>query len=151
MSAKPLVIITTRLPPAETCGIGAYSQVLQAHWPNEQSVEFLALAGAGPGVTAFDGEPSRLQRELARIGAADVLLHYAGRAYQRYGLPFWMPRVLTEWKRKFPAGRLAIFFHETPGRFPITSRHFWLAQGSSRIIRQLAANADILLTNTAAS
>jgi len=107
------------------------------------------MEGAGGGVTAFNGDGEQLQRELDRIGSADVLLHYAGRAYQRFGCPFWMPQVLARWKRKFPAGRLAIFFHELPGRFPITSRQFWLAKAGARIICRLAANSEILMTNTA--
>ena len=150
MKALPLAIITTRLPPAQTCGIGDYSRALQAHWPNEQSeAKFLAMEGSGPGVTAFQGNAGELARALDRIGPARVLLHYAGRAYQRFGCPFWMPRVLAHWKREFPGARLAIFFHETPGRFPMRSRQFWLAQAGARIARQLAAIADVLITNTA--
>ena len=48
----------------------------------------------------------------------------------------------------FPPGRLAIFFHELPGNFPITSRHFWLGKINSGIIRRLAATADVVMTNT---
>ena len=31
----------------------------------------------------------------------DGRLHYAGRAYQRFGCPVWLPGVLATWKRKF--------------------------------------------------
>ena len=141
MSAPRLTVITTRLPPA-LCGIGTYSWRLREHWPNEQSpVEFLELGQSA--------NPARqLTETLERIGAGDVLLHYAGRAYQRLGLPFWMPRALSRWKKKFPRARLGIFFHEMPGRFPITSRHFWLGKGSEQIIRQLTTAADLIFTNT---
>jgi len=154
MSAERLAIITTRLPPA-VCGIGTYSWLLRQHWPNENStIEFLVMDGSakatslGDRVTAFNGSGTQLARELERIGSADVLLHYAGRAYQRFGCPTWMPGVLMKWKQKFPGGRLAIFFHELSGRFPITSRQFWVAKISSRIIRRLASTADLLMTNT---
>ncbi len=155
MSADRLAIISTRLPPA-ICGIGSYSWMLRKHWPNERSTaEFLVLDGdrrvtdLGDKVTLFHGRARDLTRELDRLGSTKLFLHYAGRAYQRFGLPFWMPRVLARWKRKFPQARLAIFVHEMPARFPITSRHFWLAQGSARIVRRLAAIADLLMTNTA--
>ena len=46
MSDRPLVVITTRLPPA-TCGIGSYSALLREHWPHISSpVEFLVVDSA---------------------------------------------------------------------------------------------------------
>ena len=74
--------------------------------------------------------------------------HYAGRAYQRFGCPIWMPGVLRKWKAKFPGGRLTVFFHEVPGELPRLSRHFLLGKIGERIVRQLAAVADVLVTNT---
>ncbi|MFN2508781.1 MAG: hypothetical protein ABR589_08415 [Chthoniobacterales bacterium] len=157
MAARPLVVITTRLPP-QTCGIGTYSWLLHKHWPDRSAaVEFLVMEGAAGAdplrerdrVTAFNGNAAALARELERIGAADVLLHYAGRAYQRLGCPWWMPGVLARWKSKFTGARLLIVFHEIPGEFPITSLHFWLGKLSSHIIRRLASIADLTVTNTA--
>lgn len=156
MTARPLTIITTRLPP-ETCGIGGHSWCLREHWPNESTrSKFLVMEDAagqgvtplGDRVTAFHGDGSKLERALDDLGSTDVLLHYAGRAYQRYGIPFWLPRVLARWKRKYPEARLTISVHEMPGAFPITSRHFWLGQLNVRIIAQLSAIADVLVTNT---
>lgn len=153
---RPFVIITTRLPPA-ICGIGSYSAILRKHWPNEQTaVEFLVVgeaAGAGrvgdrDTITEFGEEPRRLRDALRRIGAADVLLHYAGRAYHRLGCPTWLPGVLAAWKREFPAGRLTVFFHELPGAMRITSPHFWLGRIDAHIIRRLAALAEVVATNT---
>ncbi len=159
MNAKPLVVITTRLPPA-TCGIGTHSWLLRKNWPNEsQEVEFLVVddtAGASgvmttDRVTAFQSSAGLLSRELDRVGVADVLLHYAGRAYQRFGCPVWLPGVLANWKRKFPGSRLMIFVHEMPGDLPMRSRHFWLGKVNAWTIGRLAAIADVLVTNTASN
>ncbi|MGI9087931.1 MAG: hypothetical protein ACR2HH_09365 [Chthoniobacterales bacterium] len=149
---KPLVIISTRLPPA-TCGIGTYSWLLREHWPNEsRAIEFLVVEDVGSSssdrISVFGNDAARMARELDRIGAADLLLHYAGRAYQRFGCPTWLPGVLAKWKRKFPDSRLMIFFHEMPSIFPRTSRHHWLGKLNTTIIRRLVAKADVLVTNT---
>jgi hypothetical protein len=156
MSARPLVIITTRLPP-QTCGIGAYSWLAHEHRRDDSSrAEFLVMEGAAESrallgwdaISDFNGESGKLAQALDRAGAANVLLHYAGRAYHRYGCPTWMPGVLSKWKAKFPRGRLTVFFHEVPGKSPRLSRHFLLGKIGARIIRQLAAMADVLVTNT---
>ena len=60
----------------------------------------------------------------------------------------WLPEVLAKWKAKYPAGRLLIFFHELPGKFPIASRHYWINLCNRRIIRKLARLADVIVTNT---
>ncbi|MEY2490053.1 MAG: hypothetical protein QOC70_1995 [Verrucomicrobiota bacterium] len=156
MSAPPAVVITTRLPP-RICGIGAYSWLAHKHRPGDSSpAEFLVMEGAAESrallgwdaITDFNGDPGKLGHALDRAGPARVLVHYAGRAYQRFGCPTWMPGVLSKWKAKFPAGRLTVFFHEAPGKLPRLSRHFLLGKIGARIIRQLAAVADVLVTNT---
>jgi hypothetical protein len=156
MSPRPLVIVTTRLPP-QTCGIGAYSWLAHKYRPDGSSpAHFLVIEGAAESrallgrnaITDFDGDPGKLGQALDRAGSANVLLHYAGRAYQRLGCPTWMPGVLAKWKAKFPDGRLTIFFHEMPGKLPLLSRHFLLGKIGARIIRQLASVADVLVTNT---
>ena len=154
MNGRTLVIVTTRLPPA-TCGIGTHSWLLRKHWPEPTPVEFLVIDGAavangvgGDRITEFGGQARELARQLERIGTTDVLLHYAARAYHRYGCPVWIPGVLAHWKRKFPRSRLMVFVHELHGVLPITSRHFWLGQVNAWIVRGLAATADVLVTNT---
>lgn len=156
MSPRPLVIVTTRLPP-QTCGIGAYSWLAHQNRPDGSSpAHFLVMEGAAEsrallganGITDFNGDPGELGQALDRAGPANVLLHYAGRAYQRLGCPTWMPGVLAKWKAKFPDGHLTVFFHEMPGKVPRLSRHFLLGKIGARIIRQLAAVADVLVTNT---
>jgi hypothetical protein len=152
MNAKPMVVITTRLPPA-ICGIGTYSWRLREHWPNEsRPIEFLTVdpgtSARADRVASFGNRGDDLLRELRRIGSADVLLHYAGRAFNRYGFPFWLPRVLGQWKREIHGARLAVFFHELPGPLPITSRHYWLGELNKRVVSRLAAIAEVLITNT---
>ncbi len=156
MNQRPFAIVTTRLPPA-TCGIGTYSSLLRQHWPGpHRIVEFLVIEGAdaanrdlkGDSVTDFNNDARQLAAALRRLGAADVLLHYAGRAYHRRGCPVWMPRVLAEWKRRFPDARLMVYFHELPGEMRPTSLHYWLGRVNRRIVRQLANLADVVTTNT---
>ncbi len=158
MNLRPLVIITTRLPP-EVCGIGTYSWLLHRHWPISGSrTQFFVIDGAAQStaelghsaITEFDQDPEKLAQALKRFGDADILLHYAGRAYHRYGCPTWLPPVLRAWKAKSPAGRLLIFFHELPSdNFTIPSRYFWIDMCNRRVIRTLAGLADVIVTNTA--
>jgi hypothetical protein len=156
MNARPFLIISTRLPP-RLCGIGAYSWLLHQHWPGGTShVGFLVVEGAAESaavlshsaIAEFNAKAVKLSRALESAGGADVLLHYAGRAYHRYGCPIWLPRVLAKWKAKYSAGRLLIFFHELPGQFPITSRHYWIDLCNRCVIRKLACLADVIVTNT---
>lgn len=157
MNTRPLVVITTRLSP-QVCGIGAYSWLLHRHWPGSRpSVRFLVIDDAAqsikeldhPAIAEFNSRPGALARELNHAGPADILLHYAGRAYHRYGCPWWLPSVLAGWKKRFPSGRLMVLFHELPGSFPVTSRHYWIDMCNRRVIRKLATVADALITNTA--
>ncbi|MEY2564274.1 MAG: hypothetical protein QOH88_2467 [Verrucomicrobiota bacterium] len=156
MSASPALVITTRLPP-QVCGIGAYSWLAHKHRPDKSARdEFLVMEGAAESraelgydaITDFSGDPKALAQALRRAGTVSVLLHYAGRAYQRFGCPTWLPGVLRKWKSEFPSGRLTVFFHEVPGEMPRLSRHFLLGKINLRIIRQLATVSDALATNT---
>ena len=156
MQSRPLIIITTRLPP-QICGIGTFSWQLERYWPDRKSANrFLVVDGASESqrvlertrISEFGNDWKALGRALDEAGPVDVLLHYAGRGYQRYGCPLGLPPVLQKWRTKFSGARLAIFFHELPGYFPITSRHYWLNVCSRGIARKLANLADLLITNT---
>src|SRR4051812_39887924 len=105
MTPRPLVVVTTRLPP-QTCGIGTYSWLAYRHRPpNSVAAQFIVMEGASQSrallklnaVTDFNGDSTRLAQALDRAGTANVLLHYAGRAYQRFGCPTWMPDVFEDW------------------------------------------------------
>ena len=157
MTAKPLVMISTRLAPG-ACGIGTYSLLLRKHWPAASSEQFEFVVNEGTQradglraddrVSEFANNAARLARELERIGAADVLLQYAGRAYHRFGAPLWLPGVLRRWKQQHPGARVMIFFHDMPGKLTMTSRHYWLGELNSWVVRQISAVADVLATNT---
>lgn len=154
MSVRPLAIITTRLPPA-TCGIGAYSALLREHWPNDtRPVEYLVVddsAGTAEDcdrVTTFNGNANQLVQALNQHAGSDVLLHYAGRAFHRFGAPFWLPSALAKWRKRSAGGRLMAFFHEVPGELSPTSRHYWLEKLNAHVIRRLAGLADVVVTNT---
>lgn len=156
MQTQALLIITTRLPP-EICGIGTFSWLLDRHWAGDTSQHrFLVMedadrsaATSGPGkIRQFSGDWAALGHALDEAGSADVLLHYAGRGYHRYGCPIGLPGVLQQWKRKFPTGRLFIFFHELPARLPVFSKHYWLNLCNRRLVRKLANLANLVITNT---
>jgi hypothetical protein len=156
MSARPSVVISTRLPP-QICGIGTFSWLLHQHWPNDTSeVRFLVVEGAMQSAAAlnhraisdFNAKAAELSGALESVGDADVLLHYAARAYHPGGCPLWLPTVLAKWKAKHSRGRILIFFHELPGEFPIASWHYWIGRCNRRIIRKLACLADVIVTNT---
>ena len=156
MEPRPTVIITTRLPP-QMCGIGTYSWLLHQHWPGDTShTQFLVVDGAAESAAAldcraiseFNANSTELSQAFDRAGSVDVLLHYAGRAYHRFGCPLWLPNILARWKPRFSSARLMIFFHELPGRLPITSRHYWIDICNRRIVGKLARMADVIVTNT---
>jgi hypothetical protein len=157
MSTRALTVISTRLPP-QLCGIGTYSWLLNSHWPGDKArTQFIVMDGAKESaqqlgfasVTGFNGEAQTLERALTQSRSEDLLLHYAGRAYHRYGCPVSMPRVLGRWKKRRPDARLLIFFHELPAEVPMMSRHYLPQRINARIVRKLAQLADILVTNTA--
>ncbi|MDB6147017.1 MAG: hypothetical protein JWO45_681 [Spartobacteria bacterium] len=155
MSARPLVIITTRLAP-QICGVGAHSWQLQRHWPEQNpGSHFLVVDGAEESIrtlgysaiTQFGGNSSGLSLALKRLGSVDILLHYAAGPFSRLGCPFWLPRTLQKWKKE-SGGRLLVFFHEMPAKLPVTNRRFWTALGNQYVIGQLARLADAIITNT---
>ena len=94
------VVISTRLPP-RLCGVGTYSWLIHKHWPDAtRPAAFLTMDGASDSraflgfdaITDFRGEPRTLEELLERAGATNVLLHYAGRGYHRFGCPIWPAR-----------------------------------------------------------
>lgn len=157
MQTRPLTIISTRLPP-QICGVGTFSWLLDRHWPGGVSQHrFLVVddgkhahsIAADRDVRAFGDDWDLLSRLLEELGSTDVLLHYAGRAYQPLGCPRGLARALSRWKARFPTGRLIIFFHELPARLPLFNRHYWFNLFSRGVARKLTRIADLMITNTA--
>ena len=152
-----LIVITTRLPP-QICGIGAYSWLAHKYRPEDSSARSVSSSWRGPpnrghcsagmqSPISMETRERWSRRSIAPV-ATNVLLHYAGRAYQRFGCPVWMPGVLRNWKAKFPDGRLTVFFHECPVNCRDCRGISCWEKSTRRIIRQLAAVADVLATNT---
>ncbi len=158
MNSRPLAIVTTRLPPL-LCGVGSYSLRLDQAWPHApQNHTFLVCEGGSNSsaelksgkIVEHRAAAHKLSSELENIGDCDVLLHYAARAYHRYGFPAWLGRALEQWKSRASSGHLVIMFHEMPSTMPLTSRHFIPNYLNARIIRRLAKIADAVVTNTVA-
>lgn len=156
MEDRPLLIISTRLPP-QLCGVGTFSWHLEQHWPGDTSQHrFLVVEGADDSRLLLKreaiGEVGKGYRNLGKMlrssGAIDVLLHYAGHGYQRFGCPVGLVKVLRDWKMKFPTSRLIVFFHEIPGRPSFTSRRYLFDVCSQWIAAKLADLADLVITNT---
>src|ERR1051325_11077985 len=88
MQSRPLVIISTRLPP-QICGIGTFSWLLHQHWTGEKSRHrFLVVRDrdnvdliSAAKISEFGDDWAVLAQALNDQGSDDVLLHYAGRAY----------------------------------------------------------------------
>jgi len=154
MSAGSLSIITTKLPP-RICGVGTYSWRLHQAWPyRDATARFLVSEGAAQSRAElhFDHiheHRCHAQTLLRELPESDILLHYAARAYNRFGIPHWILKGLERWRALGHSGRIIIQFHEMPAKMPITSRHFLPNLLNTRIIRKLASLADILVTNTA--
>lgn len=156
MSGVSLAIVAPRLPP-QACGIGTYAWQLDQHWPDESSAhQFLVYADAAASrealpntrIDSFPATAGGLADTLAQQDVSDVLLHYAGRAYHRYGFPRWMPDGFSRWLARDPAHRLHVIFHELPADLPLLSRHGILQRLSFPVAQRLAEQATTVITNS---
>ncbi|TLD68424.1 glycosyltransferase family 4 protein [Phragmitibacter flavus] len=152
---RELIIISTPLPP-RPCGIGGYTAMLGRYWPEDTRVFHLVDAEAqesarhlGLGnILQMERTKRSMLQQLNKHPDADILLQYAGRAYDRLGCPFWLLGALREWRRRHPERRLTVFFHELWGEVPWTSK-FALTEAASRwISKRLMRLADGVVTNT---
>ncbi len=152
----PLQIVAPRLPP-RACGIGTYAWALHQHWPGRHSQNrFLVFAEAAASreylgdqtIEEFPAHAARFADFLEQQEATDVLLHYAGRAYHRFGFPRWMPDAFTIWQRRDARRRLHVIFHELPANFPLLSKQGILQRLSFAVARRLAEQAATLITNS---
>lgn len=156
MDAPPLVIVAPRLPP-RACGIGTYAWQLHRHWPGPQAQHrFLVFADAdasrenlqNASIAQFPASARGLAETLEREQSADVLLHYAGRAYHRFGFPRWMPEAFATWRKRDGRRRLHVVFHELPADLPLLSKQGILQRLSFPVARALAEQASSLVTNS---
>lgn len=156
MERPSLVVVAPRLPP-QACGVGTYAWELSRHWPDPRPTQrFLVGADAlasqralqDAAITEFQPDARHFLDALETQGDADVLLHYAGRGYHRFGFPFWMAKAFARWKQKGKAARLHIIFHELPADLPLLSRQGVLQRLSFVVARKLTTLADTLITNS---
>ena len=156
MEPAPLVIVAPRLPP-RACGVGTYAWELNQHWPVAHAEnQFLVFEDSAASrehlqtenIHGFSANARGLAEALEQHEAADVLLHYAGRAYHRFGFPRWMPDAFTSWQRRDAHRRLHVIFHELPADFPLFSKQGILQRLSFSVARRLAEQAATLITNS---
>lgn len=157
MDVAPLLIVAPRLPP-QACGIGTYAWQLNQHWPTNRALNrFLVFADAAASrehlqterVRDFPANARGFADVLEQSGAADVLLHYAGRAYHRFGFPRWMPQAFAMWRGRDTGRRLHVMFHELPADLPLLSKQGILQRLSFPVARALAEQAATTMTNSA--
>jgi glycosyltransferase involved in cell wall biosynthesis len=157
MAARHFAIVAPRLPP-QPCGVGTYAWQLQEHWPaNGDTAEFIVTHGAEASratldsirVTQVSPKATSLNSALEKSAATDVLLHYAGRAYQRFGAPCWLQRGVAEWQSNDSNRRVHVIFHELPAvNAPFFSKHGIANWLSERVAARLTKSATTVITNS---
>jgi hypothetical protein len=82
-------------------------------------------------------------------GDVDVIfLHMSAYGYARWGLCFWIPRLLSRLKRNAPALRIVTLFHEVATSGPIPTTAFWSSFAQKAISAQIAGLSDAVVTNS---
>ena len=149
---KKLITISTPLPP-NTCGIGNYTAMLRHYWPEDRTqIIHLVPRGASASreylgideIYEFQLTSSSLIAQLNRFPEADILLMYAGRGYNRFGCPYWLPLALQKWRRKQPERVLLVMFHELWASLPPWKKHFLTETLNQQIAKQLASLANVV-------
>lgn len=86
-------------------------------------------------------------RKLIAGGSNKVLLHYVNYAYQKRGVPYYVPIVLRRIKHDFKDVKIIINFHElyAKGNFPSSS--FFLYPLQRKIFEMLVDTGDIFVTS----
>jgi hypothetical protein len=152
---KRIALIAPRLPPHD-CGVGDYAWELSRHWPTSGAFHFFVTDGVAASsevlqteeITSFGTSGDRLVEQLETNTTQDVLLQYAGRAYQRFGAPRWLLTGLRKWRERDQARRLHVMFHELPASPSLLSKHGVAERFSTSVARGLAQRADTLITNS---
>ena len=157
MRERRIAILAPRLPP-QPCGVGAYAWQLYQHSRATHAAEFFVLDDAERSREMLpDTQITRIERRAASLravlhdhGVTDLILHYAARAYQRFGVPLWLQNAIAGWARD-PAQRLHVIFHELPATdLPLLSKHGVANFLSRRVAKEIACCASGVVTNSAA-
>ncbi len=151
-----ILSIEPRLPPA-VCGVGMYGWELARRWP-EPGPRFVhlvvdgaeasrGLLGSGD-IFETGGSAAALASRMAEYPGAGVIVHYASRGFQRLGVPLWLWRGLSRWRRRQPDARMVTFHHEVSPRLPMMTRHYFLERIERCVTARIARAANVVATNT---
>lgn len=154
MSKETLIHIVSSVPPAPD-GVSDYCYKLWQHWPQPRPhwvcVTPKQPEGAAAAWPAAELVPFALSKEglleaLEKCPAGNVVLHYVGYAYQKRGMPWWLPGALRAWKKRSGA-KIYVMFHELYAQGSPRGSAFWLQPLGHSIVVQLAQLADCWVTS----
>jgi hypothetical protein len=141
--AVNIVHIVTAIPPV-VCGVGDYGFCINEQLGHEY--------GFSPRL--YVPEPSHLATKkaadlkLTLQSAEAVILEYSPYGYQRYGIPWWLLRTLSQWKACGFGRRLVTIFHELYAVGRMWSSAFWTAPPQRYVTQKLAKLSDGAITTT---
>ncbi len=101
-----------------------------------------------PFIHALLRRRSSLTRSLHRLDATQVLLHYVGYGYARYGIPWDLVRALIAWRREKRGRTFVVFFHELAAVSPLFSSVLLVSALQRHLIRLLVRHADTVMTSS---
>lgn len=150
MNPAPLMLVTPELPP-RSGGVSDYVLKLASHWPGAPKVVAWVARGARDAERVLPGNWT-IRDLTPGAGFPDrgvLLVHYTQYGYAKCGVPWRLPADLRRWRSSGGARRLAVFFHETWLEGPLWRRRGVAAPFARWCARELAASADVVMTNCA--
>lgn len=103
--------------------------------------------GPFPTVTLTTNLGASLAAHLDACRAGTVMLHYTGNGYDPFGSPTWLANVLRDHARSRET-RIVTFFHEVWQEPSLFSRRLYRTWFQRRVIRQICAASDYIVSNT---
>lgn len=158
MSQETHVHIVPAVPPAFN-GLSDYCYKLWQHWPQPRPAWCALAPNVPPNAQTAWPQVQIASFELGKAGLLEALeqsqpdrlvLHYVGYAYDRKGVPLWLPGALAQWKRRHQTP-LCVMFHELWSRGSPRQSAFWLQPLTKNIVVQLANLADSWITSSQAA
>jgi hypothetical protein len=138
-------------PPGPRDGVGDYARTLARRLRESHRIDSTFVTGAPyAGEVLPDGftvlSPWRaVISKLNTFDEAPIILHYVNYAYERRGVPLWLPRTLHETKAR---RRLLTIFHELYAAGSFRQSAFWLGPLQMRIARLAAEMSDVALVSS---
>jgi glycosyltransferase involved in cell wall biosynthesis len=96
-----------------------------------------------PGAPCLDDEGFRVHPPES----GTLVVHYSGYGFAANGAPAQLVRQLIAWRQQVPERRLLVWVHELYARQMPWRKGFWWAPRQKRVVRDLAAAADGVITN----